>query len=140
MAKFNAELPLELIEQFKSLADNGAEKMLVEMVDAGAEVVEKNIRSNMKNAFKDPSSLEKCLVKTKTYKTPSEDGINVKVGFYGYFENEQGKTVPAPLVAQAREYGTSRGEKKKRFISPAFKKSEIESAMLKVQEKYVKDE
>lgn len=140
MAKFKSELPLELMKQFESLADGGAKKMLGEMVDAGAEVVEKNIRSNMRKAFKDPSRLEKCLVKTKVYKTPSDDGVNEKVGFYGYFENEQGKTVPAPLVAQAREYGTSKGEAKKPFIRPSFKKSEITSAMLKVQERYIKDE
>ena len=140
MAKFNAELPLDLIEQFKSLADGGAEKMLGEMVDAGAEVVEKNIRSNMRKSFKRTDGLEKCLKRTKAYKTPSDDGVNEKVAFYGYFENENGKTVPAPLVAQAREYGTSKGEQKKPFIRPSFKKTEITNAMLKVQEKYIHDE
>lgn len=139
MAKFNTELPHDLIEQFKQL-EQGTEKMLGEMVDAGAEIVEKNIRANMKKAFKNPSRLEKCLTKTKVYKTPSDDGVNEKVAFYGYFENEQGKTVPAPLVAQAREYGTSKGEAKKPFVRPSFKKAEITSAMLKVQEKYIHDE
>ena len=139
MAKFSAELPTELLEQFKKLEQNSG-KMLSEMVDAGAEVVEKNIRSNMRKAFKNPSRLEKCLRKTKVYKTPSDDGVNTKVALYGYFENEQGKTVPAPLVAMAREYGTSKGEAKKPFIRPSFKKAEITNAMLKVQEKYIKDE
>lgn len=140
MAKFSAELPSELIQQFKELADGGAEKMMRGMVGVGADVVEKNIRANMRKAFKDTSRLEKCLVKTKVYKTPSDDGVNEKVAFYGYFVNEQGKTIPAPLVAQAREYGTSRGEKKKPFIRTAFKKGEITQAMLKVQEQYLKDE
>ncbi len=140
MAKFSNELPLDLIEQFKKLADGEAEKMLAEMVDAGAEVVEKNIRSNMQKVFKNPSRLEKCLTKTKAYKTPSDDGVNEKVAFYGYFENEKGKTVPAPLVAMAREYGTSMGEDKKPFIRTAFKKAEITDAMLKVQEKYINNE
>ena len=184
MAKFSTELPLDLIEQFKSLADGGAEKMLGEMVDAGAEVVEKNIRKNMKKAFKNPSRLEKCLRITKVYKTPYDDGVNKKVAFYGYLEGTEGtvtkKTVtriykerytkgkgkvgklvgqnigragttatktyshnygvPAPLVAMAREYGTSSGEKKKPFVRPAFKKAEIENAMLKVQEKYIHNE
>jgi hypothetical protein len=139
MAKFSAELPNDLVEQFKSLEED-TEKMLGEMVDAGAEVVEKNIRSNMRKVFKDSKRLEKCLVKTKVYKTPSDDGVNEKVAFYGYFENEQGKTVPAPLVAQAREYGTSKGEDKKPFIRTAFKKTQITDAMLKVQERYIKDE
>ena len=140
MAKFSTELPLELIKQFESLANSGAEKMLGEMVEAGAEVVEKNIRANMAKAFSDTERLEKCLVRTKVYKTASDDGINEKVAFYGYFTNEDGKTVPAPLVAQAREYGTSRGEKKKPFIRKSFKKAEITEAMMKVQEKYLKNE
>lgn len=140
MAKFSAELPYDLIKQFNELADGGAEKIIKEMVDAGADVAEKNIRANMRKAFKDTSRLEKCLVKTKAYKTTSDDAIVVKVGFYGYFVNEQGKTVPAPLVAQAREYGTKHGEKQRRFMFRAFKKAEITDAMLKVQEKYIKDE
>ena len=140
MAKFGAELPLELIEQFKELADGGAEKMLGEMVDAGAEIAMNNIKSNMGKSFDSTERLEKCLVKTKVYKTKSDDGINSKVAFYGYFINEQGKKVPAPLVAMAREYGTSRGEAKKPFIRKAFKKAQITSAMLKVQEKYIPNE
>ena len=140
MAKFNAELPNDLIKQFDELANGGAEKMMSEMVDAGADVVEQNVRANMKKSFEDTSRLEKCLVKTKAYKTPSDDGIGEKVAFYGYFVNEQGKTVPAPLVAMAREYGTSKGERKKPFIRKAFKKGEITEAMLKVQGKYIKDE
>ena len=140
MAKFGAELPLELIEQFKELADGGAEKMLGEMVDAGAEIAMNNIKSNMGKSFDSTERLEKCLVKTKVYKTKSDDGINSKVAFYGYFINEQGKKVPAPLVAMAREYGTSRGGAKKPFIRKAFKKAEITSAMLKVQEKYIPNE
>ena len=140
MARFNAELPNDLIKQFQDLAEGGAEQMMKEMVDVGADIAEKNIRANMRKAFKDTSRLEKCLVKTKAYKTPSDDGIGEKVAFYGYFVNEQGKTVPAPLVAQAREYGTSKGEAKKPFLRKSFKKSEITDAMLKVQEKYLKDE
>ena len=140
MAKFNAELPNDLIKQFDELANGGAEKMMSEMVDAGADVVEQNVRANMKKSFEDTSRLEKCLVKTKAYKSPSDDGIGEKVAFYGYFVNEQGKTVPAPLVAMAREYGTSKGERKKPFIRNAFKKGEITEAMLKVQGKYIKDE
>ena len=138
MAKFNAELPSDLIKQLEALAEGGAEKMIQEMVEAGAEVAEKNIKSGMARAFKNTSNLEKCLVKTRPYKTASDDGNNVKVAFYGYFVNEQGKTVPAPLVVQAREYGTSKGEAKKPFIRTAFKKAEITDAMLKVQEKHLK--
>ena len=137
MAKFESELPLELIEQFKELSES---KMLEEMVDAGAEVVFKNVKSNMARAFKDASSLEKCLVKTKVYKTPSDDGVNTKVAFYGYFINSQGKEVPAPLVAMAREYGTVMGEDKKPFMRKSFSKADITNTMLKVQERYIKNE
>lgn len=179
MAKFKAELPLELIEQFKNLADGGAEKMLKEMTQAGAEVVHKNVQSNMKKAFSDTSRLEKNLKITRVYKTPYDDGVNTKVGFYGYLEGSEGEVtkytrtktykktnkkgkviwqnkkrvgttssktyshnygVPASLVAIAREYGTSKGEKKKPFFRKSFNKAQITQAMLKVQEQYLKDE
>lgn len=48
--------------------------------------------------------------------------------------------VPVPLIVIAREYGTSRGEAKKPFIRPAFKKAMIEEEMLKIQKKYIKDD
>lgn len=136
MAGFKVELPNELIKNFNDIADN-SEKMLGEMTQAGAEVVYKTVKSNMKSSFKDTTSLEKGLKVTKSYRTKSDDGINTKVGFYGYKEDG----TPIPLIALAREYGTSRGEKKKPFFRKAFKQeSAITSAMLKVQERYIKDE
>lgn len=179
MAKFKAELPNDLIKQFERLAEGGASKMLEEMTKAGAEVAYNNVQKNMKKSFKDTSRLEKTLRITRTYRTKSDDGVNTKVGFYGYLEGTEGKTtkftrtktygklnkkgkviwqnrkrvgqtstktyshdygVPAPLVAIAREYGTSSGEKKKPFFRKSFKKAEITQAMLKVQEKYLKNE
>lgn len=139
MAKFDMELPLELIKGIKNLGDN-SEKMLGEMTRAGAETVYKNVKTNMRKSFKNTKGLEKCLKLTKTYKTPTDDGINTKVGIYGYFVNEQGEKVAAPLVANARERGTSRGEKKKPFFRKSFKKTEIEQAMLEVQNKYLPKE
>ena len=136
MAGFKIELPNELIKNFNDIADN-SEKMLGEMTQAGAEVVYKAVKSNMKSSFKDTTSFEKGLKVTKSYRTKSDDGINTKVGFYGYKEDG----TPIPLIALAREYGTSRGEKKKPFFRKAFKQeSAITSAMLKVQERYIKDE
>lgn len=133
MAGFNVELPTEIISSINKLANN-AEKMLGEMTQAGADVVYKNVKSNMKSSFKSTKSLEKGLKKTKTYKTISDDGINTKVGFYGYTEDG----TPIPLIAMAREYGTSRGEKKKPFFRKAFKeKTAIENAMLDVQKRYI---
>lgn len=133
MAKFKSELPNELMKVFEDLETN-CEDIFGEMCKAGAEVVYNNVRSNMKKAFKSTKSLDKGLKITKVYKTPSDDGINVKIGFYGY--NEEG--VPIPLIAQAREYGTSSGEKKKPFFRKSFKKKDIEQAMQKVQDKYIK--
>ena len=74
----------------------------------------------MKSSFKSTKTLEKGLKKTKTYKTISDDGINTKVGFYGYTEDG----TPIPLIAMAREFGTSSGEKKKPFFRKAFKQKE----------------
>jgi HK97 gp10 family phage protein len=134
VAGFNVELPNELIKSFQELEAN-TEEMLSDMTRAGAEVVYKQVKSNMKSSFKSTESLEKGLKITKSYRTPSDDGINTKVGFYGYDEDG----IPIPLKALAREYGTSRGEKKKPFFRKAFRQeSAITNAMKKAQEKYIK--
>ena len=133
MAKFKSELPYDLMKVFEDLETN-CEEMFGEMCQSGAEVVYNNVKSNMGKAFKSTRSLEKGLRITKVYKTPSDDGVNVHIGFYGY--NEDG--VPIPLIAQAREYGTSRGEAKKPFFRKSFKKRDIEQAMQKIQDKYIK--
>ena len=133
MARFHQELPNDLIKVFEDLETNCTD-IFGEMCKAGARVAYNNVLSNMKKVFKSTRSLEKGLKITKVYKTPSDDGINVKVAFYGY--NDEGK--PIPLIAQAREYGTSKGEKKKPFFRKSFKKNEIEQAMQQVQDKYIK--
>ena len=137
MAKFHQELPNDLMKVFEDLETN-CDDMFGEMCKAGAEVVYNNVKSNMSKAFQSTGSLEKGLKITKVYHTPSDDGINVHVGFYGY--NEEG--VPIPLIAQAREYGTSRDgkdhEAKRPFFRKSFKKKDIEQAMQTVQDKYIK--
>lgn len=133
MAKFHSELPNDLMKVFEDLETN-CDDMFGEMCKAGAEVVHAKVKANMGKVFKSTKSLEKGLKITRVYKTPSDDGINVHVGFYGYTEDG----VPIPLIAQAREYGTSRGEAKKPFFRKSFKKKEIEQAMQKVQDKYIK--
>lgn len=136
MAGFNLELPEDLINNLKTISNN-TDEMFGRMTKAGAEVVYKNVVNNMKSSFKSTDSLKKGLRISRTYKTKSDDGINTKVGFYGY--NEKG--IPIPLIALAREYGTSRGEKKKPFFRKAFNnKSEIETVMLKVQEECIDEE
>ena len=137
MAKFKSELPYELMKVFEDLETN-CDEIFGEMCKAGATVVYNNVMANMKKVFKSTRSLEKGLKITKVYKTPSDDGINVKIAFYGY--NDKG--VPIPLIAQAREYGTSvngkQHEAKKPFFRKSFKKKEIEQAMQAVQDKYIK--
>ena len=137
MAKFQSELPYELMKVFEDLETN-CDDMFGEMCKAGAKVVYTRVKSNMGKVFKTTKSFDKGLKITRVYKTPSDDGINVHVGFYGY--NEDG--VPIPLIAMAREYGTSVNSKnheaKKPFFRKSFKKKEIEEAMQKVQDKYIK--
>ncbi len=137
MAKFEEELPNDLIKMFQEL-DQDSEKMMGEMTKAGAEVVYKNVLKNMPKSFKD-SNILKCFKITKIYKTPSDGGINTKVGLYGYFKNKRGVTTPAPLVANVFEHGTST-VKKQPFMRKSFRKTEIELEMKKVQEKYLPKE
>lgn len=137
MARFNEELPNDLIKMFQNL-DEDSEKIIGEMTKAGAEKVYKNVLKNMPRSFQS-SNIMKCLKITKVYKTPSDDGINTKVGFYGYFKNKRGVETPAPLVANVFEHGTSK-QKKKPFLRKSFRKSEIEAEMKRVQDKYLPKE
>lgn len=137
MARFNQQLPNDLIKKFEELAI-ATPKMMGEMTKAGAETVKNIAKNNLAKSFKSTDRLSECLFVSKTYRTPSDDGINNKVMIYGYLDAE--KKHPAPLVAMAREYGTSRGEAKKPFFRKSFKKSAIENAMKKEQEKYLPKE
>lgn len=134
MAKFNMELPSEIMKDFQKIYDN-ADDIFGEMTKAGAEVVENNIKANVPQSIQN-SNMMNCLKITKVYKTPSDDGINTKVGFYGYFKNKDGKIVPAPLVANVFEYGRSNLPFPKHpFLRKSFKKAQIEKAMLDAQKK-----
>ncbi len=134
MARFELELPNELMKDLEKVYNN-SDSIFGGMTRAGAEVVEKNILATMPDAIK-KSEMIKCLRITKTYKTPSDGGINTKVGFYGYFNNKDGRETPAPLVASVYEHGRSTSDYPKQpFMRSAFKKKEIEEAMLKAQEK-----
>ena len=142
MAKFKAELPNDLIKVFEDL-ETDAPIMMGEMCKAGATVVYNKVASNLGKAFKSTESLLKGLKITKVYETPSDDSINVHIGFYGY-DGEPTKQypqgTPIPLKAMAREYGTSRGEKKMPFFRKSFAKKEIEQAMMEVQNRYIEDD
>lgn len=137
MARFNAELPNDIIKEFNKL-EKDTTKMLGEMTRAGAEVVMQNIKSSVPASWYS-SNIMKCLKITDTYETPSDDGVNTKIAFYGYFINRNGERIPAPLVANVTEYGRSNSKyPKKPFLRRSFKKSQIEKAMQAVQDKYIK--
>lgn len=138
MASFKAELPNDIIKQIEKL-EGSTEKMLSEMTEAGARLVYENIKTRVPRSWYD-SNIMKCLKITKTYKTPSDDGVNTKVAFYGYFINEDGRKTPAPLVANVTEYGRSNAPYPKHpFLRRSFNKGQIEKAMLAVQKKYIKE-
>lgn len=150
MAKFQAELPTDLIKTFEMIGAN-AQKMLGEMTRAGAEVVHVNILATVPDSFRD-SDIMSCLDVTDTYKTPTDDGINTRVAFYGYFTPKRSPgpkwiathghdQMAAELVCNVFEYGRSGHYFPKHpFIRKAFKKDQIEAAMLKVQGKYIPEE
>ncbi len=132
MAKMIMALPDDVLADLQKIYDD-SDKIFGAMTDAGADVVMENIKANVPESIKD-SDMMNCLKKTKVYKTPTDDGINTKVGFYGYFTSEDGRTVPAPLVANVFEYGRSNSPfPKQPFLRKSFRKAQIERAMLKAQ-------
>ena len=136
MARFKTELPNDIIKQFATIEKN-TDKMLEEMTEAGAKVVLSNIKSSIPSSWYS-SNIMKCLKVTKPYKTPSDDGVNTKVAFYGYFINRHNEKIPAPLVANVTEYGRHNSPyPKKPFLRKSFKKAQIEKAMQAIQDKYI---
>lgn len=130
MARFDMVLPDDVMKEFQKIYKE-SDKIFGEMTKAGAEVAMKNVRDNIPPSFTD-SEIMRCLKLTKTYKTPSDDGINTKVGFYGYFRNSKGEIVPAPLVANVFEYGSSKLNKYP-FFRKSFNPMMIRKAMLQKQ-------
>lgn len=136
MAKFKTELPNDILKQVASLEKN-THKMLEEMTEAGANVVLSNIKASVPSSWYS-SNIMKCLKVTKTYKTPSDDGVNTKVAFYGYFIDKDNRRKAAPLVANVTEYGRSNSPyPKKPFLRKSFKRAQITKAMQTVQDKYI---
>ena len=136
MAAFEEQLPTELMKQFDFL-DKNTDTMLKAMTREGARQVMDNVMSNVPLSFL-KSGIMKCLKLTRSYKTPSDDGVATKVAFYGYFMNHDGKKTPAPLVCNLFEYGRSNLPYPKHpFMRKSFKKGQIEAAMMKVQDKYL---
>lgn len=126
MAKYVAGFGNEVLKEMQKVSRD-ADKIFGAMTRAGAEVVKSNVIKNC--PIPDLCSHVKL---SKTYKTPSDDGINTKVYFSGYLpfrigkkfprggrkqfvrrgragskKYETNKGVPADFVAQVTEYGTS---------------------------------
>jgi hypothetical protein len=134
MARYEMQLPEQIMKDIQMLNDN-YEQIFGGMTKAGAEVAMANIEASIPKSIRD-SNMMSCLKLTQTYRTPSDDGINTKVGFYGYFINKDGKRVPAPLVANVFEYGRSNAPfPKQPFLRKSFSKGRIEKAMLEAQKR-----
>ena len=135
MAKFVMQLPKDIIKDIEYV-NNNSDRIFGEMTKAGAKVTYNNILNNIPSSFAS-SEIMNCLKVTRVYKTPTDQGINTKVGFYGYFTNSKGIKTPAPLVANIFEYGSSKFTKRP-FFRRSFKKDQIERAMLQAQSTYSK--
>lgn len=132
------ELPKDLLKQVEQLEKKSLD-MVEEMTQAGAKVVETNIKANVPSSWKS-SEIMNCLKVTDPYQTKDES-VNTKVAFYGYFTNENGEKTPAPLVANVTEFGRSNTPYPRHpFLRKSFNKKQIEDAMQKVQEKYIKED
>ena len=140
MAKVKVELPNEIMQQLEKL-NRDTPEMMKSMVEAGAETVLERMRSNAPQGMKSSPQLMACLGTTRPYEAPSDDSINVKVGFAGYFTNEDGVRTPAPLVANIFEYGRSNSPfPKQPFMRKSFNKGAITKAMEAVEKKYLPEE
>ena len=134
MARFEMQMPVDIMTDLTNIINN-SDEIFGNMTKAGAEVVYMNIQGSIPPAWHG-SNIMKCLKCTRVYKTPTDDGINCKVGFFGYFFNREGKKTPAPLVANVTEYGRSHSGMdypKHPFFRKAFNKSAIEKAMYEAQ-------
>lgn len=148
MAKFTLELPTDMIKTFEDVDENTGD-IFGAMTRAGAEVVKNEIRSHLPHPDFEPG-----LRVSRTYRTPTDGGINTKVYISGYFPfsgNRQffarrgkpggkmyitDKGVPRDFVANLFEYGRSGTNPfpKKPFLRKAFaQKTKIEKAMLEAQ-------
>lgn len=147
MAGFKAVLPTDVMKDFEKIHDN-TEQIFGEMTKAGAEVASKNLKANA------PSDLSNYVKVSRTYKTPSDGGINTKVYFSGYLPFKGNRTtfvrrgrkggkvytsrkgVPAEFIAILYEYGRSGHPfPKKPFIRRSFRENEINDAMMDAQKK-----
>lgn len=145
MAKIDVQLPKDLMSDLRKL-DSNADHIFGEMTKAGANVALSEVKANA------PAILRPFAKMTRTYKTPSDDGINNKVIFSGYlpFSGNRkefkrrgrgggkvystSKGIPADFLAIMYEYGRSNAPfPKKPFFRRSFNEGKIKKAMLDAQ-------
>lgn len=140
MAKFEMQLPEEIMRDVQYINDN-SDEIFGAMTKAGAEVAQKKAISNAPNP-----KLKSHIKVSRTYKTPSDDGINNKVYINGYIPFTAPrktfirngyvtkKGIPADFLAKVFEYGRSgRPFPKRPFFRKSFNQSAIEAAMKAAQ-------
>ncbi len=149
MAEFKVKYPKEVLDDLNFIGRN-CDDIWKSMTRAGATVVMAKIQASVPPSFAH-SNIMHCLKMTRDYYTPSDDGFNTKVAFYGYFTNEHGQSEPAPLVCNCFEYGRSDARHKRTkyqrehytgtpkpfpkhpFMRAAFRGGDIKKAMLTAQ-------
>ena len=145
MARFEMELPTDVIKDVNYINAN-FEKIFGGMTQAGAEAVAQKMRANA------PAKIKPFIKITRTYKTPSDNGINTKAYVSGYLPFKGNRTeftrrgraggniyagrkgIPVAFLAILYEYGRSTAPFPKRpFLRKSFNKGEIEKVMLEKQ-------
>lgn len=146
MAKFKMEVPADMIKAFEDMGAN-TKQMMGEMTQAGAEAVLRNIEANVPSSFRG-SGIMDCLHISRVYTTPSDDGINTKVAFWGYFTPKKSPgpkwiaargtdKMAAELVVNVFEYGRSDGTiEKHSFVRKSFRAKDVRTAMQKKQDEW----
>lgn len=152
MAQFRVSLPKEELEQLKYIEQN-TDQIFGTMTKEAAEAVAARVRANAPI-----SELAQNTKVSRTYKTPTDDGINTKVYISGYIDTGKAftrrgrvggkqyttyKGKPLEFIAKVFEYGTSyrftnndayRGFMgKEPFFRKGFTPSLIDAVMKKVQ-------
>lgn len=146
MASFKAILPDDVMKDFKRIHDN-TEEIFGKMTQAGANVAMGSIKAGVPLP-----EMARYVKLTRTYRTPSDGGINTKVYLSGYlpFKGNRSsfdrrgrsggevyktsKGVPVSFLGILYEYGRSnRPFPKKPFLRRAFGGGAIEKAMLEAQ-------
>ena len=148
MARFKMSYPTDVERDLRRIYDD-ADKIFGGMTRAGAQVA---LGAMVEKCPYAP--LRKYAKLTKTYKTPTDGGINTKAMFIGYlpfadphrkwFSRKGGngqtyvtdKGVPADFLAKLYEYGRSSAPwPKQPFVRKAFNKQKITKAMLAEQKR-----